>query len=228
MQPILLLHGAIGAKDQLAGIEELLSDSFAVHSLNFGGHGGSALTANPFSIRLFADEVIGYLNSRGIDRTSIFGYSMGGYVALYLAVKHPERIDKIMTLATKFSWDEAIAAKEIKMLDAGKITEKLPGFAATLKARHAPNDWTLILERTAAMLVEMGNDNPLEIADYAHIQQPVLVMLGDRDKMVSLDETLQVYKALPNAQLAVLPNTAHPIEMADKARLASEIRLFLQ
>lgn len=227
MQTILLLHGAIGAKDQLAGIEELLNGSFAVHNLNFGGHGGSALPEFPFSIRLFADEVIGYLNSQGIDRTSIFGYSMGGYVALYLAVKHPERIDKIITLATKFNWDEAIAAKEIGMLDAGKIAEKLPGFADTLKARHAPNNWELILERTAAMLVDMGKNNPLETADYAYINQPVLLMLGDRDKMVSLHETLEVYKTLPRAQLSVLPNTPHPIEMANTERLAYEIRSFL-
>jgi hypothetical protein len=52
-------------------------------------------------------------------------------------------------------------------------------------------------------------------------------MLGDRDKMVSLDETTEVYVNLPSAQLAILPNTAHPIEMVNQARLAYEIRSFL-
>ena len=55
----------------------------------------------------------------------------------------------------------------------------------------------------------------------------VWVVLGDRDKMVTLDETLEVYKNLPNAQLAVLPNTPHPIEMINTGRLASELKAFL-
>ena len=77
------------------------------------------------------------------------------------------------------------------------------------------------------MLVEMGKDNPLKAVDYPAIQHPVLLMLGDRDKMVPLDETVEVYKSLPKAQLAILPNTAHPIEMVNQARLAYEIRFFL-
>jgi pimeloyl-ACP methyl ester carboxylesterase len=152
---------------------------------------------------------------------------MGGYVAMYLAKHHPQKIKKIITLATKFTWDKTIAEKEIKMLNAEKIEEKLPDFANSLKKRHVPNNWKTVLEKTAAMLIEMGNDNPLKPEDYENIQHPVLLMLGDRDKMVTLDETLEVYKNLPNAQLAVLPNTPHPIEMINTGRLAREIKVFL-
>jgi pimeloyl-ACP methyl ester carboxylesterase len=154
MEQILLLHGAIGAMDQLSALEDQLSGSFLVHRLNFSGHGGSPLSGGSFSIALFAEEVISFLDKKGIDALSIFGYSMGGYVAMYIAKHHPERIQKIITLATKFSWDEAIAAKEMKMLNAEKIEEKLPDFATSLQKRHAPNDWKLVLERTAAMLLK--------------------------------------------------------------------------
>jgi pimeloyl-ACP methyl ester carboxylesterase len=152
---------------------------------------------------------------------------MGGYVAMYLAKHHPQKINKVITLATKFTCDEAIAAKEIKMLNAEKIEEKLPGFAMSLQKRHAPNNWKTVLEKTAAMLLEMGNANPLKPDDYKIIQHPVLLMLGDRDKMVSLDETLEVYKNLSDAQLAVLPDTAHPVEMLNIDRLTFELRTFL-
>jgi pimeloyl-ACP methyl ester carboxylesterase len=227
MQPILLLHGAIGAADQLSRLEEELSVSFSVYRLNFGGHGGSSFSTEPFSIKLFAAEVIAFLDKEGIPSINIFGYSMGGYVAMYLAKYYPERVNKIITLATKFKWDETIAANETKMLNAEKIEAKLPDFASALQKRHAPNDWKDVLEKTAVMLVEMGNDNPLKIEDYPVIQHPVLLMLGDRDKMVTLDETVEVYKTLPWSQLAVLPDTAHPIEMIDQARLAHEIKGFL-
>ena len=227
MRTIFLLHGAIGAADQLSGLEKELADSFSVHTLNFSGHGGSPLSEETFSIKLFALEVIAFLDKKEIASINIFGYSMGGYVAMYLAKYHPERVNKIITLATKFNWDETIAANETKMLNSEKIETKLPDFAAALQKRHAPNNWKTVLEKTADMLIEMGKDNPLKPGDYPAIQQSVLLMLGDRDKMVTLDETVQVYKNLPNVQLAILPNTAHPIEMVNQARLAYEIRSFL-
>lgn len=227
MQHILLLHGAIGAMDQLAELETKLSGTFMVHRLNFGGHGGSPFAEQNFSIQVFAEEVIHFLDKNKIETTNIFGYSMGGYVGMYIANHYPLRIHKIITLATKFTWDTAIAMKEIKMLQADKIEEKIPAFAHSLQKRHAPNNWKTVLEKTAAMLFEMGKDNPLKSEDYANTHHHALLILGDRDKMVTLDETLQVYKMLPNAQLAVLPNTQHPIEMVNMERLAYEIKAFL-
>ena len=226
MEHTLLLHGAIGSKEQFLLLEEKLVNSFTVHRLNFGGHGGSSFADEKFSINLFASEVIAFLDEKEIDGTNIFGYSMGGYVAMYLAKQHPQRIKKIITLATKFTWDETIAAQEIKMLNADKIEEKLPDFAAALQKRHTPNDWKVVLEKTAAMLAAMGKDNPLKFADYPGIHHPVLLMLGDRDKMVTLDETVEVYKSLPKAQLTVLPNTSHPLELVNTDRLASELNSF--
>ena len=228
MQQIILLHGAIGSMDQFADLENNLADIFFVHCLNFSGHGGSPFINQAFSIPLFAKEVISFLDKKEIESIAVFGYSMGGYVAMYLAKHHPQRIHKIITLATKFNWDEAIAAKEIKMLNAQKIEEKLPDFASTLQNRHAPNNWKTVLQKTVDMLVEMGSNNPLKTDDFKNIQQPVLLMLGDRDKMVTLNETLEVYNNLPQAQLAVLPNTQHPIEMVNTARLVNEIKSFLQ
>ena len=227
MEHILLLHGAIGSKDQLSALEQKLADTCIVHRLNFSGHGGSPFVHEIFSISLFASEVINFLEETKIDRIHIFGYSMGGYVAMYLARYHPQKIKKIITLATKFNWDEGIAAQEIKMLNADKIEEKIPDFAAALQQRHAPNNWKTVLKKTAAMLTQMGANNPLKTVDYPSIQHPVLLMLGDRDKMVTLDETVEVYKNLPQAQLAILPNTAHPIEMVHANRLANEIKSFL-
>jgi len=128
MQQILLLHGAIGSKEQLKGLEEILSSSYKVHSINFSGHGGSAFPSDPFSIRSFAEEVTGFLRSNDLHQINIFGYSMGGYIAMYLAKNHPGKIKKAITLATKFSWNKAIAEKEIKMLNAEKIEEKNPFF----------------------------------------------------------------------------------------------------
>ncbi|MEO7308977.1 MAG: hypothetical protein ABIX01_01155 [Chitinophagaceae bacterium] len=127
------------------------------------------------------------------------------------------------TLATKFDWDEAIAEREVKMMDAGKITAKLPAFAAQLEQRHSPGDWKDVLAKTRDLLLTMGKDNPLKPEDYRRILQPVLLMVGDRDKMVSLEETVTAFRSLPAAQMAVLPATPDPIEQADPEMLAWQL-----
>jgi pimeloyl-ACP methyl ester carboxylesterase len=227
MQTLFLLHGAIGAAGQLQPLARNLEDHYKVHTLDFAGHGGRDMPVEPFSIARFADDVLEEMAVNGLDKISVFGYSMGGYVAMYLAKHHPEKIDSIVTLATKFHWDEATAAKEVQMVNAEKITQKLPAFAETLAQRHAPNDWRQVMARTADMLTVLGQQNTMQPDDYTVITHPVLVMLGDRDKMVGLEETLSVYKNLPNAQMAMLPATGHPIEQADVSLLGFLIRRFV-
>jgi len=227
MEHILLLHGAIGAKTQLNDLATGLGSAFTVHQLNFSGHGGSQHLADKFSIELFAEDVLSYLNKNDLISISVFGYSMGGYVALYLARHHPKKIKKIVTLATKFTWDESIADNESAMLQPEKIQEKLPEFAESLRARHAPADWKQVLQKTAAMLADMGKDNPLKKEDYKTVQQEVLLLLGDKDKMVTLDETEEICNALPNARLQILTDTPHPIERVNTAGLTQIITGFL-
>jgi pimeloyl-ACP methyl ester carboxylesterase len=227
MKTLLLLHGAIGSSAQLKLLKESLQDQYYVHLLDLPGHGGTALP-DQFSMSLFAAAVKDYLQDKEINQVSIVGYSMGGYVALYLAKRHPELVDKIITLATKFEWSEAIAAKEVKMLQPEVIAQKLPDFAKALEVRHAPQNWKEVLEKTKGLLLGLGQQPELTPDDLAHVQIPVQLLIGDRDKMVSLEETIAAFKHLPNGQLGVLPATPHPIEQVDIDLLAFHIKRFMQ
>lgn len=189
----------------------------------FSGHGGSDLP-KVYSIELFANDVLEYLNSKQIDQIDIFGYSMGGYVALYLAKHNLHRIGRIFTLATKLEWTEEIALKETKMLNPEKIQEKIPQFADIIIKRHNPQDWRLVLYKTAEMMIEMEKNNPLKLEDFTNINHFVRISIGDNDNMVSLNETLDVFNKLTNSSLLVIPNTQHPIEKVDNDRLIYEIK----
>ncbi len=230
MQHLILLHGAIGHSKQLSKAAAAFSgEEYTIHTPGFSGHGGNPFPpGGAFSIQQFALEVLAYMDDNNIEKALFFGYSMGGYVAMYLARHYPQRVGKVITLATKFHWDVPTAEKECKMLDSGKISEKLPAFAQYLSDSHSPNDWKDVLKKTQDMLVAMGTDNPLALHDYESINTRVLLLLGDRDKMVTLDETVAVYKALSAAQMGVLPGTPHPIEQVDNALLAFMIDSFLK
>lgn len=228
MKDILLLHGAIGSKAQLEPLAKMLEEKCNVHLLNLPGHGGEAFPSTGFSIEGFAEAVLQYLDDHAINRISFFGYSMGGYVALYFAKKYPQRVNKVITLATKFYWDDMVADKEIKMLQPQVIEEKIPAFAQELATRHAPLDWKQQLLNTQQLLTALGKNNTLQSEDYRDISTPCLLMLGDRDKMVTLAETMDVYTWLPEASMAVLPQTGHPVEKADPELLVFHISHFLK
>lgn len=228
MQHLILLHGALGAKDQMEPLAEKIKDDFIIHSFNLSAHGGEQIPDADLSIELYANDVMHYMSMHNIERVNIFGYSMGGYVAMYMAKHFPGKLIKIVTLASKFHWNEAIAAREIKMLDAATIELKVPAFAQQLARIHAPNDWRILLQKTAEMMQCLGNNNTLSLEDYTTIVTPVLIMLGDRDKMVTLDESIAVYKKLAYAQMSVLPDTPHPLEQVNVDLLAYLIKYFLK
>ncbi len=227
MKNLILLHGAIGAKDQLQPLAEALQGSFEVHNLNFSGHGGATFEGE-FSIQNFAEEVHHYLNENQLKKVNLFGYSMGGYVALYLAHKFPERVEKIVTLATKLSWSPEIASREVNMLNPTIIQEKIPAFAKALKERHLPNDWEEVMHKTGQMMLDLGNKQPLSANDFQNIYTPVKLAIGNADKMVTIDETAQVANGLPNSELLILPDVQHPIEKVPVSLLVQEIKAYLK
>ena len=135
MKNIILLHGAIGAKDQLEPLAvELKQQGYNVFMLNFSGHGQIPFQIH-FSIEQFALELEQFIEANNLQRPTVFGYSMGGYVALYLAKQQPNILGNIIILGTKFEWSPAIAQKEVKMLDSKTIMEKVPKFAEALQKR---------------------------------------------------------------------------------------------
>jgi pimeloyl-ACP methyl ester carboxylesterase len=226
MEKLLLLHGALGSQNQFNELRKALNPFYEVHTLDFYGHGSEVFSIDTYSISGFAAQVEKWLEENNISGINIIGYSMGGYVALYLAAKAPEKVKRIFTLATKFDWTEESAAKETKMLNADKIEAKVPVFAQELANRHGAHHWKNVLSKTSEMMLGLGREKALSAEMLSQIQIPVQLSLGDRDPMVSLEETAEVYKTLPNAQLLVMPKTVHPLERVSIKRLVFECRQF--
>jgi len=163
--------------------------------------------------------VLTFLKENNLNQADIFGYSMGGYVAVWLALKYPERVGTIITLGTKFDWSPASAEKEVRKLNAEKILEKVPAFARILEHRHAPNDWKELLRKTREMMLSLGNQPLLTEENLKTIQHEVLICLGDQDDMADRSFSEQVAGWLPNGSFHFLRNTPHPIEKVELENL---------
>jgi|SRR5687768_16692043 len=108
---LVLLHGALGDGRQLAPLAERLTDGRRVTMIELPGHGTTPAPQGPLSIEAFAQAVLGEMDHRAIERADFFGYSMGGYVALFLAGTVPDRVARVMTVATKLAWNVSLHAR---------------------------------------------------------------------------------------------------------------------
>jgi pimeloyl-ACP methyl ester carboxylesterase len=221
VNPVLLLHGALGSAAQVQPFADTWLAERTALALHLPGHGGVA-AEGAFSLPQFGHALLALLDEKGWARADIFGYSMGGYVALWLARHHPDRVGRVVTLGTKLHWTPDVASGMNRMFDAEKIAAKAPQLAAALEQTHG--DWRLLCQRTAAFLHDLGAGAGLSESDFRQINCPVTIGWGDQDQVVSEAESRAVAEWLPKGQLVVVPGVPHLLEQTD----AAVVRVFLQ
>lgn len=223
---LILLHGALGSSQSFENLKPLLAKDFNLIIPDLNWHGSRSNSDSGFSMQDLVDDLEELIHNEDIKSASVFGFSMGGYVALSLALKKPEYFQKIMTLGTKLDWKPEQAEKETKMLNPEKIQEKVPQFAQHLNNLHGEN-WINLCRQTANMMLDLGQNPILTTENIGAIDLPIRLGLGDQDHMVSFEETIAFFKSLSKGEFQVFPNCPHPIEKVETVMLASAIQRFL-
>jgi len=218
---LLFLHGALFDHTQFDSVRARL-DRVATLAIDFNGHGKTP-RARALRIENLVEDVERDMDRLGLGQVSIFGYSMGGYVALMLALRLPQRVNRVMTLGTKIDWSPAYAARETSRLDAVTIRSKVPHFARQLEQLHTGAGWQQLLADTAEMMQALGDAPPLDDEQFAKFSCPVRLAVGDRDTSVTVEETRAAQLRIPGAQLEVFPGTPHPFDRVDVDRLTHSI-----
>lgn len=224
---LVLLHGALESSRALGPLNAALSPVADVVSLNLAGHGGQPVP-DRLHPQAMVRALLAELDGRKLGRVHVFGYSLGGYLALLLAHTCPERVAGVFAHATKLAWTPELAAREVRGLDPGRLTQKVPAFAAALEQAHAPQDWRRLTERVAELLSGLGAQPDVTDAVLSALTVPVQLSVGDQDRMVSLEETTAAFRTLAQGRLLVLPGVPHPFGPAAQQRLAPEILAFVQ
>lgn len=224
----MVLHGALGCADQMQPMASALQAQrqyASVLTMELPGHGRTALPSGiPFSMRGFALALQERIHREGLARPVVFGYSMGGYIALLLEHLAPGTIGGIVTLGTMLHWTPTIAQAAASRLDGAVLRAKVPSYADLLAARHAEaGGWELLLARTSTLLRELGDGPLLTRETLAAVHCPVHLLVGGRDDSVTLEETTNAASSLPRARASLLPDMPHPIEKVDLAVVAREV-----
>src|SRR5919106_1310296 len=101
-RPMILLHGGLGSGEMFGPILPALAERHQVIAADLQGHGRTADIDRPIDIRIMADDIAALIGHLGLEKPDIVGYSLGGGVAFFLALRHPELVGKLVIVSTPF------------------------------------------------------------------------------------------------------------------------------
>ncbi len=101
-KPLVMLHGGFGTFETFAALSPALAAKHQVIGVDLYGHGRTALTDRPLRFEHMADDIAGLIEHLGLEKVDLLGYSLGGAVALQTAIRHPERVNKLVLISTPF------------------------------------------------------------------------------------------------------------------------------
>jgi pimeloyl-ACP methyl ester carboxylesterase len=217
-RPLVLLHGAFSAIGTSFGnVLPELAETRRVIAFELQAHGRTADIDRPLSIERMADDVTALLAEIGIEKADVFGYSMGGGVALQVAVRHPEVVRKLVLASASYTSD-GMYPELLAMIPT--ITPEAfagsPIEEAYLRTAPNPEDFPNLVAKLIQLLMEPYAWPPEHIQGIA---APTLLIIGDSDA-IRPEHAVELFRllgggvmgdlaGLPNSQLAVLPGTTH-------------------
>jgi pimeloyl-ACP methyl ester carboxylesterase len=200
--PLVLLHGGLVDARFFEPNLGALAEHFHVYTPERRGHGHTPDVPGPITYQLMADDTIAFLETVVREPADLVGHSDGAFVAMLVAMQRPELVKRLVMISGGFSKaGEAVPDME---WDVDAITE----FLGPAYAEVSP-DGAGHFRVVAAKIGEMAAKEPnLKAADLAAVTARSLVMFSD-DDLVTMGHVVEMYDALPNAELAVVPGTSH-------------------
>src|SRR5205823_7845488 len=104
-RPLILLHGGLGSGEMFGPILPALSERHRVITVDLQGHGRTADIDRPIDVRLMADDVAALIDHLGLEKPDLVGYSLGGGVAFFTAVNHPQKVGKLVMASANIRRD---------------------------------------------------------------------------------------------------------------------------
>jgi len=241
--PAVLLVAGLGSTGRIWGhLPEVLSRDLRVLVVDNRGVGGSR-TGGPFTLGAAAEDLRAVLDARGVERTAILGASMGGVIALRSALAIPGRVSRLVVASTSarltshgrrmlellrdlllYAPPERAGAALMTLAFAPQFHERHAGFVDEACRLYGPDEADV-----PGTLVQL--EHLLEGWDLRHdlpgLGQPVLALCGDRDPVVAPDETAEIVRLLPRAELVRVPGAAHSVLAEGGDAVLRQVKDFL-
>jgi pimeloyl-ACP methyl ester carboxylesterase len=219
--PLVLLHGGVNPSDMFGAPLAAMAQTQQVIAIHLRGHGFSTDADEPWTYEQMADDVAALLDQLGMKTVDVMGWSLGGGVALQTAIRHPDRVGKLIVISMSIRHDGNFPEIQAQF---AAMPGRAPEYArqieqSPLAALYPDVDWEVVLRKSG----ELNRANYDWSAAVAAITVPTLLVFADADIM-PLEHIVEVYKLLgggtrdagldgslrptPN-QLAIIPGATH-------------------
>jgi len=234
--PLVVLHGAYMNIPSMGAIIPKLAQTHKVYAVELQGHGRTTDINRPITYQNLADDVAAFMDAVGLKKADVFGYSMGSITGLQLAIRHPQKVNKLVAATGVYDfegWQPEFKAA----IPQQKVEDfvRMPFAADYRKLAPNPDGFPALAEKVIALQKE-----PMAWeADVRALKIPVLIITGDADG-TTLEHSVAMFrllgggvmgdmgKPLPASRLAVLPATSHTAVITQPVLLHAFIEPFLK
>lgn len=211
--PLILLHGNGENCDYFQGQIDEFAKSYHVYAIDTRGHGQSPRGDKPFTIRQFAEDLLGFMDKHQIEKAHLLGFSDGGNIAMVFAIQHPDRISRLILNGANLNTNGVKRSIQIPIEIGYRI--------ARVFAR-----WRRSAKLKAELLGLMVNDPNISPQELKGIQARTLVIAGTND-MIKDEHTRLIAENIPDATLVILKGS-HFIANQHPQEFNQAIMKFLQ
>jgi pimeloyl-ACP methyl ester carboxylesterase len=216
--PIALLHGGFSDSRDFDTSLATLSDAYRVHVYDRRGHGRSPDLPGPITMDALTSDAASFLTSIVGGPAVLCGYSAGATVALYTALHRPDLVRALVLISAAYSIDG--------LLFAPSADAPLPEPVVARYAEVSPDGRDHLPVVQSKVAAAIARDPGLALSDLSKITCPTLIVTAD-DDLVTLPHTASLLAGLPNARLAVLPDTSHLLLLEAPDQVTALVRDFL-
>lgn len=210
-EPLVLLHGGLSPNETWGAQMPEFAAHFRVLAVERRGHGRTRDVDGPLTYDDMTADMIGFLDAVVDGPAHLVGWSDGGIIGLMIAMRRPDLVRTLVPISANFDTTgvpEQIMAHFSAMDPNGEGLAMLRSMYEAMSP-DGPEHWPVLVRK----FVEMVNREPhIPVAELNRIQAHTLILAGD-DDMVSLEHTVELFRAIPNAELAIVPGTSHFLAM---------------
>ena len=211
--PLVMLHGASSSgREDFAAQLPLYGKAFRCYLPDARGHATTRWdAADGFRYEWLVEDLAGFVDALHLGTFHLLGFSMGAATALGFAVRYPERL-RTLVLVGISPEREPRASVARRLFDPARILRHDPAWAAELSRRHDPvqgqGAWQQLLPAVAN---DVGAHEPHGPVELRRIDAPTLIVAGDRDPFVPVDQAWRLRRQLPDARLFIAPECGHEV-----------------
>jgi pimeloyl-ACP methyl ester carboxylesterase len=240
-RPLILLHGGLGSGEMFGPILPALAEQHQVIAVDLQGHGRTADIDRPIEIRLMADDIAALIDHLGLDKPDVVGYSLGGGVAFFTAVKYPEKVGRLVMTSANIRRDaipaEMLAQQAQVNAAAAEFMKDTPMYKLYQQVAPRPEDFPRLLDKIGESMAQ-DFDYTEEVRS---LQVPTMIVAADAD-MAPPSHYVEMFRLLDGGlrdggwmgegrpkgghALAILPGLTH-YNMAHSPLFAAATLAFL-